>query len=285
VKQIMDEHKIKENPYCKKCGKSLPDRADYCPACGETTHKTGITYVKHGNGGVRGGQVIAILIGGLLILVSVPILFAGGALLGVNGVLDQGGGYIGVDDIDFVTSTYAIVGKELDIEDVVIDGDGPPGWVWEPTVGDFVTFKVSADSNEGKDVFIGIVEDDDAMMYLKDVEYDYLTEFNMDDYRRDPHIQYRRHSGGELTTLPTETDIWVAEVSGPGEQTLRWSPEPGNYWLVIMNEDGSPDVNVETGLAVKVPILGNIGGGLFLGGFVVFAMGVAIVYFGAIKPR
>jgi hypothetical protein len=279
----MDEQK--ENPYCKKCGNTLPDKADYCPACGETTHKTGITYVKHGNGGISGGQVVAILIGGFLILVSVPILFAGSALLGVNGVLDQGGGYIGIDDVDFVTSTYAIVGKELDIENVVIDDDCPPNWVWEPTVGDFVTFKVTADSNEGKDVFIGIIEDDDGLMYLKDVEYDYITEFNMDDYRHDPQIQYRRHSGDELSIPPTETDIWVAEASGPGRQTLTWSPEPGNYWLVIMNEDGSPDVNVDTSLAVKVPILSNIGGGLFLGGFVAMAMGVAIVYFGAVKPR
>jgi hypothetical protein len=52
-----------------------------------------------------------------------------------------------------------------------------------------------------------------------------------------------------------------------------------------MNEDGSQDVNVDTSLAVKVPILSNIGGGLFLGGFVAMAMGVAIVYFGAVKPR
>lgn len=281
----MDEIVTKENPYCKTCGKGLPNNADFCPACGETTHKSGITYVKHNKGGIGGGQVVAILIGGFLILISVPFLFAGGALLGVNGVLDQGGGYIGIDDVDFVTSTYAIVGKELDIEDVVINNDRRSDWVWEPSVGDFVTFKVSADSNDGKDVFIGIIEDDDAMMYLNDVEYDYLTEFNMENYRKDPYIQYRRHSGGDLTVPPTETDIWVAEVSGAGEQTLKWSPEPGNYWLVIMNEDGTPDVDVDTSLSVKVPILGNIGGGLFLGGFVAMAMGVAIVYYGAVKPR
>jgi hypothetical protein len=281
----MDEIITKENPYCKKCGKTLPNNADFCPACGETTHKSGITYVKHNRGGIGGGQVVAILIGGFLILISIPFLFGGGALLGVNGVLDQGEGYIGIDNVDFATSTYAVVGKEFDIEDVVIDNDRSTKWVWEPSVGDFVTFRVSADSNNGKDVFIGIIEDDDAMMYLRDVEYDYLTEFNMEDYRKDPYIQYRRHSGGELNIPPTETDIWVAEVSGSGEQTLKWSPEPGNYWLVIMNEDGTPEVDVETSLAVKVPILGNIGGGLFLGGFVAMALGVAVVYYGAVKPR
>ncbi len=49
----MDEIITKENPYCKTCGKDLPSNADFCPACGETTHKSGITYVKPNKGGIR----------------------------------------------------------------------------------------------------------------------------------------------------------------------------------------------------------------------------------------
>ena len=282
----MDEIITKENPYCKTCGKDLPSNADFCPACGETTHKSGITYVKPNKGGIRGGQIIAILMGGFLILISIPFLFGGGALLGVGGVFDQGGGYIGVDNVDLITSTQVIVAKELDIEDMVIDEiDDSTRWNWNPSVGDFVTFKITADSNDGKDVFIGIVEDNHAMNYLKDVEYDYLTDFDVENYRHDPYIRYRRSSGDELTTIPTDVNIWEAEVSGPGLQTLRWSPEPGNYWLVIMNEDGSQDVNVETSMGAKVPIVGSIGRGMFLGGFVALAIGVAVVYYGAVKPR
>lgn len=282
----MDENIANENPYCKKCGNALPNNADYCPACGETTHKTGITYIKNDRGGMRGGQVVAILIGGFLILVSLPFLFGGSALLGVNGFLDQGNGYIGIDDFNLVTSTQVIVAKELDLEDMVIeDMDGPERWVWKPDVGDFVTFRVTADSNDNEDVFIGIVEADDATEFLRGVEYDYLTDLDVEDHRRDPFITYRRNPGDELTTLPADTDIWVVEVSGPGEQTLTWSPEPGNYWLVIMNEDGSPDVDVESSFAVKVPIIGSIGRGLFLGGVVALAVGVLIVYYGAVKPR
>lgn len=282
----MDEKRIEEKPFCKKCGNALPDNSDFCPACGETTHKTGITYVKHDKGGIRGGQVIAILLGGFLILVSIPVLFGGGALLGVGGVLDQGNGYIGIDDVDLRTSTQVIVAKELDIEDMVIDEiDHTTRWAWNPTVGDLITFRITADSNDGKDVFIGIIDEYQASSYLNDVEYDYLTDFNMEDYRKDPYIRYRRSPGDELTTAPTDVNVWEAEISGPGTQTLTWSPEPGNYWLVIMNEDGSPDVDVETSMAVKIPIIGNIGRGLFLGGFVTLAIGVAVVYYGAVKPR
>lgn len=282
----MDEINQNEKPYCKKCGKELPNNADFCPACGETTHKSTITYVRRDRGGIRGGQVIAILVGGFLILVSIPVLFGGGALLGLSGVLDQGNGYLGINDVDLITSTQVIVAKEMDIEDMMIDEmDGPERWAWSPEVGDFVTFRVTADSNDGKNVFIGIIRDEEAENYLMGVEYDYLSDFRVEDYRKDPYVRYRRSPGSELTGLPTDQDIWVTEVSGPGMQTLKWSPEPGNYWLVIMNEDGTPNVDVETSMAVKVPIVGNIGRGLFLGGFVAMALGVAIVYYGAVRPR
>ncbi|MCW4013569.1 MAG: DUF4389 domain-containing protein, partial [Candidatus Bathyarchaeota archaeon] len=67
-------------------------------------------------------------------------------------------------------------------------------------------------------------------------------------------------------------------------QTLEWSPETGNFWLVIMNADGSANVDVEVGMGAKVPIVSSIGKGLFVSGLVLLAAGVAIVYFGAIKP-
>ncbi len=118
VNRQMDEINQNEKPYCKTCGKELPNNADFCPACGETTHKSAITYVRRDRGGIRGGQIIAILVGGFLILVSLPVLFGGGALLGVSGVFDQGNGYLGINDIDLMTSTQVIVAKEMDIEDM-----------------------------------------------------------------------------------------------------------------------------------------------------------------------
>ena len=281
----MDEIITKETPYCKKCGKDLPKNADFCPACGETTHVSEISYIKPNRGGSSGGQIVAILLGGLLILIGVPLLASGGALFGVSNVLDQGGNFIGVDNVDLHTSTQVLVAKELDMRDLEIDYDDDiPRWVLENRLGDLVTIRISADSHDGKDVFIGIVEENDALEYLDGIEYDYLTDLQFDTFD-DPYVRYRRHPGVDLTTLPTDVNIWVDEVSGPGEQTLTWSPEAGNYWMVIMNKDASQDVDIETGMSVKVPILGNIGGGLFLGGFVSLAIGVAIVYYGAVKPR
>lgn len=270
--------------YCNKCGSEMPQGADFCESCGAPREIKEIRYVKTRGSGASFGKAVAIIAGSFFLLIAIPILFSGGALMGVTNFFDQGGGYIGVDNVDLGTSTQMLVAKEMDIH--INDYDGPPQWMWEPSIGDLVTIKIKAESNTGDNVFIGVVEASDGYAVLGDYAYDQISEFKMEDMRsRYPYFEYRHHSGETLNVTPAELDIWVTEVSGSGEQTLTWSPELGNYWLVIMNEDGSANVNVETGVAIKMPILSNIGSGLFVGGLVLLAFGVAIIYFGAIRPR
>ncbi len=270
--------------YCAKCGSPLPRDSIFCESCGAPRKQGEITYVKTRGGASNGWKAVAIIIGGLMILGSIPFLFGGGALMGVNEWFDQGGGYIGVQNVELSTGTQFLVGKALNI--YMDDYDGPTHWGWQPDLEDFVTLRVKAESNTGDEVFIGIIEAGDAYDLLGDAAYDQVTEFRMENFKDQyPYIEYRYHPGQALNITPAELDIWVTEISGAGEQTLTWTPESGNFWLVIMNMDGSANVDVDMGVGVKVPILGNIGRGLFVGGLVLLAAGVAIVYFGAIKPR
>jgi hypothetical protein len=101
----------------------------------------------------------------------------------------------------------------------------------------------------------------------------------------DPYIEYDYHQGEEIAVEPTSLEIWVVETSGPGIQTLTWSPEEGEYWLVVMNADASELVDVEAGLAVKVPILTAIAMGLLFGGIVLVGIGIVVIYYGIIRPR
>ena len=280
----MENSDEKNMIYCRKCGSTMPKDAEFCEACGASREIKEIKYVKTRGTGNSFGKAVAIIFGALFILIAVPILFSGGALMGVTDIFDQGGGYIGVDNIDLGTSTQMLVGKEMEIH--IEEIDSPSRWMWEPSISDLVTIKIKAESTTGDNIFIGIVEAGEAYAVLGDAAYDQITQFQMEDARGHyPYIEYRYHPGETLTVPPTELNIWVTEVSGSGEQTLTWSPDIGNYWLVIMNEDGSANVDVEAGIAVKIPILDSIGKGLFMGGLMVLAMGVAIVYFGAIKPR
>ncbi len=262
----------------------MPSGADFCESCGASREIRDIKYVKPTGTGVTFGKGVAIILGGFFILIAIPILFGGGAVMGVADFFDQGGGFIGVDNIDLETSTQMLVGKEMEIH--IEDIDGPPHWMWEPGIDDLVTIKIKARSNDGKPVFIGIAEASDAYHVFSDVAYDEVVQYSVDDVRGQyPDIAYRYHSGGTLEVAPTELNIWVAQESGSDEQTLTWSPEFGNFWIIVMNEDGSANVDVDTGVAVKIPILDNIGRGLFVGGLVLLGFGVAIVYLGAIRPR
>lgn len=273
--------------YCRECGKEIDDNVEYCPNCGARVKAQDVRYRKPKSSGWNSGKTIALIVGGLLLMMGVPIIIGGTALYGVTSFLDQGDGYIGVQGVDFETDTQALVVRDMDVRDFVVDDiDSPPRWIWSPNMGDLVNFRINADSNNGKPVFIGITRASKAREYLGSAEYDEITEFRMEDPReRDPYIEYDYHPGDEITQNPTSLDIWEAETSGSGVQTLNWSPEPGEYWLVVMNSDASEVVDVEAGLAVKIPILTGIAQGLLFGGVVLIGIGIVVIYYGIIRPR
>ena len=47
--------------------------------------------------------------------------------------------------------------------------------------------------------------------------------------------------------------FWVVSVSGSGEQDLDWTIEPGEWALVVMNADGSPEVSADLRFGVLNP--------------------------------
>jgi hypothetical protein len=270
--------------YCKKCGEEVEDGAEFCPHCGADLRAKEILYTKPGGGGWDAGKVLVVLFGGFLILVGVPILLGGTALMGITRSLDDGYGYIGVSGIDLETSTQAMVSTTMHVDEIVIDEiDGPMAKYWHPEPGDFIDLKLTLDSNNGKEVFIGIVETSDAAPVFAGMRYDSIIDIDLDHpYDKDPQITYRRHSGDQLECSPADLEIWTTYAYGD-ELTLEWEPEEGDYWLVIMNLDGSPGVDVDAGLSVKAPFLGFIGRGLVFGGLVCFGIGALIIYVAAVR--
>jgi hypothetical protein len=274
----------KDSIYCSECGSRIRANADFCESCGAPRVQSEIKYVKTRNTGSSFGKAVAIILGGFFIIIGIPILFGGGALIALTDHMDQGGGFIGIDDIRFGTGTQALIVKNMDI--YYNDYEGPHNWIWAPDFSDWATIKIKAESISGENIFIGIIEAADGFEVFNDIAYEQITEFDMERPRnQNPYIEYRYHPGGQMTEIPTELDIWVASVYGSGEQTLTWSPEFGNFWVVVMNEDSSPNLSIDAGVAVKIPIMDNIGRGLFIGGLVLLGIGIAIIFFGVINPR
>jgi hypothetical protein len=273
-----------KNMYCKKCGKELEEGAEFCPGCGASLVEGNLTYRKQGSKGWDAGRVIAVVFGGFMILVGLPLAFAGTALMGVTSAMDDGSGYIGVWGFDFETGTQALVFKEMHVEDIVINRiESPAVRYWTPRAGDFIKLKFALESNNGKDVFIGIMDEAHALSYLGGAEYETVTDFKIDSpFDGHPYITYQLHSGGDITVAPQDMSAWDAYATGE-DINLEWEPEGGDYWVVIMNADLTPGVDVDTGVGVRMPFLSFIGQGILLGGIVCLAIGGVIVYVGAVR--
>jgi hypothetical protein len=269
--------------YCKNCGNEIGKGIEYCPNCGYKTYEDNIIYSKQRSNGITAVKILAIMFGGLLILVGGSLIFAGTVVSGLNRGLIDNDGYIGVRGIDFNSNTQALVFKTMEIDGVTDELEGPGVEFWGPKPGDFVQIKITVESNNGKELFIGITRDSNARNYLSNAQYTSVTKFSLEDSNgRRPYITYETLGENDITTQPQGLDIW--EVSQTGEEiTLTWEPDYGDFWVIIMNTDLSNNVDIEAGIGARVPFLGFIGGGLMMGGLIIFGLGAVIIYFGVIR--
>lgn len=192
-----------------------------------------------------------------------------------------GGGYIwwdraNVDSEGFVTSdtvemesdAYAVIGGPIEIDE---DVEGALRWM------DIGGIKVEGTNNDPhKGSFIGIGDEADVEAYLADVEYDEITE--MEPFPKFDDVEYERHPGNSVPADPTSQTFWAASAHGDGTQTLEWEMETGDYWVVLMNEDGTAGINVDVEMAVEVPrMLLSTGIAMVICGIVAVIGGTVVV--------
>ena len=272
-------------PYCERCGKEMPEDAEYCTNCGAPAHAPGETmYRRAPSRGFDVGRMMALFFGFILLAVSFGLLVGGGGVMWAGGRLRDADGFLMSHEADFRVDSYALVQRGVDIE---MDVNVPPQ-LWAPDPGDWVTLRLVATSNDpSKEVFIGIASEADAQGYLGYAEFDEITHFSWS-YNpwseSQPDVSYSTHPGSALAGPPIIHSFWVAHATGAGTQTLEWEPEYGNYWIVAMNADGSAVVDLEARLGARIPILRNIGMGLVVGGLVLLFIGGSIFWLG-LFPR
>ena len=207
------------------------------------------------------GKVLLLVFGAIFVLVAVGLLIGGGVLLWAEYALKDEGGFYTMRAVRLARDSYAIVSEPAEIE-------LGPAWVLDWSR--LVTVKAEAtNSDPSKGLFIGIAEAEAASAYLRGVKHDEIVELDILEKR----VEYLHHPGGPPPAAPASQTFWVASAHGPGTQTLRWDLEPGNWVLVLMNEDGSRGVDVAASLGVKVPLTPGIAIGLLVGGMVVLLAG------------
>lgn len=265
--------------YCPKCGKENSDTAEFCKHCGEKMMS--VTYVKPRGSGWDAGRVIVTIIGVIMVFTAFGLVMGGASLRFIRGTIMDEEGFI-VSGVKGVSSTsYAIVFQDIDVN---INYEASR--VLRAMGGDIV-FKLEASGGDpSKAVFLGVARDQDAAAYLGQVEYDRLvsSSWEYDPFVNDfPDYALSRHPGSAPSGPPTMHSFWVAHQAGTGSQLLTWSPTTGSYWLVVMNEDASADVDVDVKLGVRVPLLESLGVILLVSGVIIGLIGGFVIYYAVIR--
>ena len=167
---------------------------------------------------------------------AVLLAAAGGAVHLVDQHL-RDGAYLTSDAVRVDSAGHAVTVEEIDLDG--LSGDWLLG-----------TARVRATGAAGVPVFIGVAPTEDVADYLDAVAHSTATELD------DP--AYTEHPGTAPGEAPTDSDIWTAQASGTGTQSMTWKPSGGNWTVVVMNADGSAGVDASTDVGATVPIVDTL---------------------------
>ena len=207
------------------------------------------------------GRIAALVIGIVILLPAAGLLLGGGVLLWA----DQGNrtdGFVFSETEDFSTDGYALVSERIDVT----------GADWVPLRATLGTARAEVAPDEpGEAVFVGIAPVAEGSAYLDGVEHSVIDDLGTaeDDEVRVP--------GGAPSGPPAEQDFWVAEASGPGLQRLDWEPAEGDWIFVVMNADGSADVEIDARVGATLPALGGLAWALLGIGLLLAVIGGLVV--------
>jgi len=218
------------------------------------------------------GRVAGVIVGGLLVLVSLGFLVAGGAGLWAIGQKDDQG-YISTRTENFHTHTSALRTKNLDVE------LGGTATVLGSDLYGKVRLRVTP--RAGKDVFVGVARTRDVTRYLQGTAHATVTDLDYHPF----HVDYATSRGARRAAAPAAQRIWAAEAHGRGAQTLTWDVADGDWSVVVMNADGSSGVDADVRAGADVPWLAEVAWGAIGIGAVLLVISGALLYTGTRGPR
>jgi hypothetical protein len=219
---------------------------------------------------MRIASTIAASLAGLL---SIGLLATGGLLLWGDSHKDEQG-YISTTSHRFVTDTAALATDNLDLDldglDTVVNRDH------------YGTIRVQVDPRTDKPMFLGIAPTRDVDRYLDGTSHALVTDISYSPF----HAHYSNQPGSARPAAPASQGFWTASAHGAGRQTLTWDVKDGDWSIVVMNEDGSRNVDAGIRAGADVPWLDDLAWGATIAGIVMLliAAGFTVVAVRT-KPR
>ncbi|MBD3173368.1 zinc-ribbon domain-containing protein [Candidatus Bathyarchaeota archaeon] len=258
---------------CTNCGEENRKEAIFCRKCGEQLQTSVYIKQKEPEGVIHIGAVILSVV---LLIAAFGLVMGGTSIRSIQELMTDEEGYLTSATKQVKVSSYAIVVDELDFH---MD---PVAWRFLQRRGGFLSFKLTTENNNSdKDIFIGVARVEDAYEYIESMEYHEITEMNIGWERFDSgstETQYILHQGDPPTIPPTEQNFWIVQGRSSGTNSITWDPESGNYYLVMMNADGSSAISADIKIGVQMPFFAGIGNIMLSTGFVLGAFGAIMIY-------
>jgi hypothetical protein len=185
------------------------------------------------------GRIVSLVVGCVMAIGALGLAAPGFALLAADQLARDDDGFLMSPEQTFQTSTFAITSGDQQLH-----VDAPPYLTPSALVGDL---KITASGAGGSAVFLGVGPAAGVETYLAGVEHATLVEI------RDGEPVYRTSAGGGPSTAPQAADFWVAEASGTGVQEITWTPENGDWAVLVMDAGAHRGVEVSVTAGAEVP--------------------------------
>jgi hypothetical protein len=222
---------------------------------------------------MNNGSRIALIITGAIASLIAVALVAGGALALWGDSQKDADGYLRTDTERFTADSRALATNNLDMD--LGDAD------FIAQSNDLGKITVSAQSRDGKQVFVGIARTSDVERYLSNVPYTTVDDIDADPFRAD----YERHAGNRHPVSPEHAGIWQASSQGTGNQSIDWEIDDGDYSVVVMNADGSLGVDADVTAGANIPFLDELGWSAIGSGAFALILGIGLIALAARKTR
>ena len=213
--------------------------------------------------GWTAGRVVTVTAGALLVALSVglgvPLAGVAAAEVGSR----DADGFVMSDAQPLRTPTYAVASTDLSLHT-----GSPAGLTPAALLGDA---RLDVDPGDDRAVFVGIAPTAAVAGYLRGVEHAELTGMSGD------RPVLRSTAGTGRATPPEDSAIWTARSTGTGPQRLTWTPQDGDWTVVVMNADGSAGVDVAAAAGAELPALRPVLWTLLAVASVTLLLGLALV--------
>lgn len=207
------------------------------------------------------GRIATAIVGSIAALLGIGLIAAGVGLMWAYGTDRTDDGFFTTPEVELSTGSHALVSADVDL------GSRPGDWF--PS-GQLATVRLDVEPVGDEAVFVGIGPEADVEEFFDGVAHTLVPRIGSD-------VDYVDRDGVAATELPGAQDFWVASAEGTGSQTLTWDLEQGQWTVVIMNADATPNVAVEASAGVQTELVAVLAALLVVGGLFVGAIAAVLL--------